>query len=85
MSGHEVPITVDDLAPVVDRAAETRALTHVEHGGPQTLHVLLEVSIHGCVFFMIVGIDVVVVVVVVVADVVFVVVGVHRGKAGKGS
>lgn len=28
---HEVPVAVDDLPSVVDRAAEARALAHVEH------------------------------------------------------
>ena len=71
MSGHEIAVAVNDLSPVVDGAAQTRALTDVEHGGPQTLHVLLKVLIDGGVVFLMIVVEVLVAVVVV---------GVHRGS-----
>ena len=33
----KVSITVDDLSPVIDSAAQTGSLTHVEHGVFQTV------------------------------------------------
>ena len=33
----KVSITVDDLSPVIDSAAQTGSLTHVEHGVFQTM------------------------------------------------
>ena len=47
MSGHQISVAVDDLSPVVDGAAQTRALTHVEHGGSELLYVLAEGGVGG--------------------------------------
>ena len=45
MTWHKVAVAVDDLAAIVDGAAEARTLTHIEHCAAQIVHMLAEARV----------------------------------------